>query len=89
VDGGLAGLGIGDTTSDPSCPIHDFDVAVAAFAPQHVRRERGHILLTSRPDPDSVAKSPSSRSALMCSMPPACRTWMPSAPLCVLSHLGW
>jgi 2-methylisocitrate lyase-like PEP mutase family enzyme len=46
---GLAGLGIEDTTADPSRPIHDFDQAVA-----RVRRAaevaKGRILLTGRTD---------------------------------------
>lgn len=47
--GGLAGLGIEDTTADPASPIHDFDHAV-----RRVRRAavvaRGRILLTARTD---------------------------------------
>jgi 2-methylisocitrate lyase-like PEP mutase family enzyme len=46
---GLAGLGIEDTTADPTRPIHDFDLAVA-----RVRRAaqvaRGRIVLTARTD---------------------------------------
>lgn len=46
---GLAGLGIEDTTADPSKPFHDFDQAV-----QRVRRAaeiaKGRILLTGRTD---------------------------------------
>lgn len=46
---GLAGLGIEDTTAEPTHPIHDFDQAVA-----RVRRAaavaRGRIVLTGRTD---------------------------------------
>jgi 2-methylisocitrate lyase-like PEP mutase family enzyme len=49
IDGGLAGLGIEDTTADPDHPIHSFNMAVS-----RVRRAaevaRGRILLTARAD---------------------------------------
>lgn len=49
IAGGLAGLGIEDTTADPARPIHGFDDAV-----RRVRRAaeaaRGRILLTGRTD---------------------------------------
>jgi 2-methylisocitrate lyase-like PEP mutase family enzyme len=49
IAGGLAGLGIEDTTADPARPIHDFDVAVARIrAAAHAAR--GRILLTGRTD---------------------------------------
>ena len=46
---GLAGLGIEDTTADPSRPIHDFDAAVARVRAA-ARAARGRILLTGRTD---------------------------------------
>lgn len=49
IAGGLAGLGIEDTTADPGRPIHDFDAAVARVrAAAHAGR--GRILLTGRTD---------------------------------------
>lgn len=49
IAGGLAGLGIEDTTADPDHPIHEFDDAVA-----RIRRAagvaKGRILLTGRTD---------------------------------------
>ncbi len=47
--GGLAGLGIEDTTADPARPIHDFDQAVARVRAA-ARAARGRILLTGRTD---------------------------------------
>lgn len=49
IAGGLAGLGIEDTTADPARPIHDFDDAVARIRAA-VRAARGRILLTGRTD---------------------------------------
>ncbi len=49
IDGGLAGLGIEDTTADPARPIHDFDTAVARVRAA-ARAARGRILLTGRTD---------------------------------------
>jgi len=49
IAGGLAGLGIEDTTADPARPIHDFDHAVARIAAA-ARAARGRILLTARCD---------------------------------------
>lgn len=49
IDAGLAGVGIEDTTADPSHPIHEFDAAV-----ERVRAAaavaRGRIVLTGRTD---------------------------------------
>ena len=47
--GGLAGLGIEDTTADPARPIHDFDEAVARVRAAALAA-RGRILLTGRTD---------------------------------------
>ena len=47
--GGLAGLGIEDTTADPARPIHDFDDAIARVRAA-ARAARGRILLTGRTD---------------------------------------
>lgn len=49
IDGGLAGLGIEDTTADPGQPIHGFDAAVARIRAAAVAA-RGRILLTGRTD---------------------------------------
>ncbi|TXC68899.1 isocitrate lyase/phosphoenolpyruvate mutase family protein [Sphingorhabdus soli] len=49
VAGGLAGLGIEDTTADPLRPIHDFDDAVARVAAA-AKRAKGRIVLTARTD---------------------------------------
>ncbi|HEY1145570.1 MAG TPA: isocitrate lyase/phosphoenolpyruvate mutase family protein, partial [Allosphingosinicella sp.] len=46
---GLAGLGIEDTTADPSHPIHDFDHAVARMRAA-ASAAQGRILLTGRTD---------------------------------------
>lgn len=46
---GLAGLGIEDTTADPTHPLHDFDAAVARVAAA-ARAAKGRILLTARAD---------------------------------------
>jgi 2-methylisocitrate lyase-like PEP mutase family enzyme len=46
---GLAGLGIEDTTADPTRPIHDFDAAVARIAAA-AKAAKGRILLTGRTD---------------------------------------
>ncbi len=46
---GLAGLGIEDTTADPSSPIHDFDHAVARVK-RAAQAAKGRILLTGRTD---------------------------------------
>jgi 2-methylisocitrate lyase-like PEP mutase family enzyme len=49
IEAGLAGIGIEDTTADPSHPIHEFDDAVARVrAAAAVARDR--ILLTGRTD---------------------------------------
>ncbi len=49
IEGGLAGLGIEDTTANPDRPIHDFDAAVARVrAAAHAAQ--GRILLTARAD---------------------------------------
>ncbi|MGV3769358.1 MAG: isocitrate lyase/PEP mutase family protein [Sphingobium phenoxybenzoativorans] len=49
IAGGLAGLGIEDTTADPDHPIHDFDIAVARVR-RAAEAARGRILLTGRTD---------------------------------------
>ncbi len=49
VAGGLAGLGIEDTTADPADPIHGFDQAVARVRGA-AEAARGRILLTGRTD---------------------------------------
>jgi 2-methylisocitrate lyase-like PEP mutase family enzyme len=49
IAGGLAGLGIEDTTANPARPIHDFDAAVARIRAA-ARAARGRILLTGRTD---------------------------------------
>jgi 2-methylisocitrate lyase-like PEP mutase family enzyme len=49
IDAGLAGLGIEDTTADPSHPIHEFDDAVARVRAA-AGAARGRILLTGRTD---------------------------------------
>ena len=49
IAGGLAGLGIEDTTADPAHPIHDFDHAVARVRAA-AQAARGKILLTGRTD---------------------------------------
>lgn len=49
IDAGLAGVGIEDTTADPSRPIHSFDDAVARIAAA-AKIARGRILLTGRTD---------------------------------------
>ncbi len=49
IDAGLAGLGIEDTTTDPSRPIHDFDAAVKRVAGA-AAAARGRIVLTGRTD---------------------------------------
>ncbi len=49
VAGGLAGLGIEDTTGDPADPIHPFDAAVRRIEAA-ARAAKGRILLTARTD---------------------------------------
>jgi 2-methylisocitrate lyase-like PEP mutase family enzyme len=49
IDAGLAGLGIEDTTADPSRPIHEFDAAVARVRAA-ADAARGRIVLTGRTD---------------------------------------
>jgi 2-methylisocitrate lyase-like PEP mutase family enzyme len=49
IDAGLAGVGIEDTTADPSHPIHEFDDAVARVRAA-AKVARGRILLTGRTD---------------------------------------
>lgn len=49
IAGGLAGLGIEDTTADPSQPIHGFDAAVARIVAA-AKAARGRIVLTARTD---------------------------------------
>jgi 2-methylisocitrate lyase-like PEP mutase family enzyme len=49
IAGGLAGLGIEDTTADPARPIHHFDEAVARVR-SAARAASGRILLTGRTD---------------------------------------
>jgi 2-methylisocitrate lyase-like PEP mutase family enzyme len=49
IAGGLAGLGIEDTTADPAHPIHAFDQAVTRMR-DAVRAAKGRILLTGRTD---------------------------------------
>ena len=49
IAGGLAGLGIEDTTADPARPIHDFDHSVARIRAA-AAAARGRILLTGRTD---------------------------------------
>jgi 2-methylisocitrate lyase-like PEP mutase family enzyme len=46
---GLAGVGIEDTTADPSRPIHSFDHAVARMR-RAAEAARGHVVLTGRTD---------------------------------------
>ncbi len=49
VAGGLAGLGIEDTTADPANPIHGFEAAVARMRAA-ARAAKGRIVLTGRTD---------------------------------------
>ena len=49
IAGGLAGLGIEDTTADPARPIHAFDDAVARIRAA-ARAAGGRIVLTARAD---------------------------------------
>lgn len=49
IAGGLAGIGIEDTTGDPSNPIREFDDAVERVR-QAARVAKGRILLTGRTD---------------------------------------
>jgi 2-methylisocitrate lyase-like PEP mutase family enzyme len=49
IAGGLAGLGIEDTTADPAHPIHGFDHAVARMRAA-AGAARGRIVLTGRTD---------------------------------------
>jgi 2-methylisocitrate lyase-like PEP mutase family enzyme len=49
IAGGLAGLGIEDTTADAGQPIHDFDTAVARMRAA-ADAARGRIVLTGRTD---------------------------------------
>ncbi len=49
IEGGLAGLGIEDTTANPDQPIHEFDDAVARIRAA-ARAAHGRILLTGRTD---------------------------------------
>jgi 2-methylisocitrate lyase-like PEP mutase family enzyme len=49
LDAGLAGLGIEDTTADPTRPLHDFDAAVARIRAA-AAAAKGRIVLTGRTD---------------------------------------
>ena len=49
IAGGMAGLGIEDTTADPANPIHGFDAAVARIRAA-AQAAKGRILLTGRTD---------------------------------------
>lgn len=49
IAGGLAGVGIEDTTADPANPIHSFDAAVARIAAA-AKAAKGRIVLTGRTD---------------------------------------
>lgn len=49
IAGGLAGVGIEDTTADPAHPIHDFDLAVERVRAA-ARAAKGRIVLTARTD---------------------------------------
>ncbi|HTV01153.1 MAG TPA: isocitrate lyase/phosphoenolpyruvate mutase family protein [Luteitalea sp.] len=49
IEAGLAGIGVEDTTGDPSKPIRDFDEAVARVAAA-ARVAKGRIVLTGRTD---------------------------------------
>ena len=49
IAGGLAGLGIEDTTANPADPIHGFDAAVARVAAA-AKAAKGRIVLTGRTD---------------------------------------
>jgi 2-methylisocitrate lyase-like PEP mutase family enzyme len=49
IAGGLAGVGIEDTTADPARPIHDFAAAVARVAAA-AAAAKGRIVLTGRTD---------------------------------------
>jgi 2-methylisocitrate lyase-like PEP mutase family enzyme len=49
IAGGLAGLGIEDTTANPADPIHGFDAAVARIRAA-AKAAKGRILLTGRTD---------------------------------------
>lgn len=49
IDAGLAGIGVEDTTGDPSAPIRDFDDAVARVRAA-AQAARGRIVLTGRTD---------------------------------------
>lgn len=49
IEAGLAGLGIEDTTADPSDPIHAFDASVDRIRAA-ANEARGRVLLTARTD---------------------------------------
>jgi 2-methylisocitrate lyase-like PEP mutase family enzyme len=49
ISAGLAGLGIEDTTADPTRPLHDFDASVARMKAA-VKAAKNRILLTGRTD---------------------------------------
>jgi 2-methylisocitrate lyase-like PEP mutase family enzyme len=49
IDAGLAGIGVEDTTGDPSSPIRDFDDAVARVSAA-AHAAHGQIVLTGRTD---------------------------------------
>jgi 2-methylisocitrate lyase-like PEP mutase family enzyme len=49
IAGGLAGVGIEDTTADPANPVHEFDAAVARIAAA-AKAASGRIVLTGRTD---------------------------------------
>src|ERR1700753_1157063 len=49
IKGGLAGIGVEDTSADPSNPIRDFDDAVERVR-QAAKAAKGRILLTGRTD---------------------------------------
>ncbi|HXO49119.1 MAG TPA: isocitrate lyase/phosphoenolpyruvate mutase family protein, partial [Mycobacterium sp.] len=49
IEAGLAGIGVEDTSADPSNPIRDFDDAVARVAAA-ARAAKGRIVLTGRTD---------------------------------------
>lgn len=49
IAGGMAGLGIEDTTADPANPIHGFDAAVRRIEAA-AKAAKGRILLTGRTD---------------------------------------
>jgi 2-methylisocitrate lyase-like PEP mutase family enzyme len=85
---GLAGIGVEDTTGDPSNPIRDFDEAVRRIEAA-AAAARGQIVLTGRTDnllwgiptlmTPSAAFPLTRRQELTSSTRRTCRTWPPLA----------